>query len=177
MKSDFYIQIAKSNAHRLSRDSNCDAALKTAGNLTELFAICFDLDDKIHFKGCWTLELVVEQNIVVILPYLDTFCDTISKYKHDSAIRPMSKICMLVSKNKSLSLTELQEEKMIETCLDWLIQDEKVATKAYAMRALYNFSKKYSWINAELKTILSQDYANHSPAYKAAAKDVLKRLK
>ncbi|MES2747029.1 MAG: hypothetical protein V4648_01545 [Bacteroidota bacterium] len=177
MKSDFYIQIANSDAHRVSRDMNCDAALKTEGNLVELFVICFDLDDKIHFKGCWTLELVVEQNLQLLFPYLDTFCNTISKYKNDSAIRPMSKICMLLSKNKSSMLTTLQEEKIIETCLDWLIQDEKVAAKAYAMRALCNFGKKYSWINAELKTILSQDYANHSPAYKAAAKDVLKRLK
>jgi hypothetical protein len=45
------------------------------------------------------------------------------------------------------------------------------------MRALYNFGKKHLWINEELKMILSQDYPNHSAAYKAAAKDILKKLK
>ena len=45
------------------------------------------------------------------------------------------------------------------------------------MRTLYNFGKKHTWINEELKTILSQDYPNHSAAYKAAAKDILRKLK
>ena len=84
---------------------------------------------------------------------------------------------MFLSKSKTIKLTEIQETKIIETCLDWLIQDEKVASKAYSMRALYNFNKKHSWINEELKMILSQDYPNHSAAYKAAAKDILRKLK
>ena len=63
-----------------------------------------------------------------------------------------------VAFKKKIKLTENQETKIIETCLDWLIQDEKVAAKAYSMITLYNFGKKYSWINEELKTILLQDY-------------------
>ncbi len=88
----------------------------------------------------------------------------------------MSKICLFLSKSKTVILTENYEQQIIETCLDWLIQDEKVAAKAYSMRALLNFSKKHKWIIPELQNILSQDYPNHSAAYKAAAKDVLKKL-
>jgi hypothetical protein len=84
---------------------------------------------------------------------------------------------MFLSKSKTIKLSESQETKIIETCLDWLIQDEKVAAKAYSMITLYNFGKKYSWINEELKTILSQDFFKHSAAYKAAAKDILRKLK
>ena len=79
--------------------------------------------------------------------------------------------------NLTIKLTENQETKIIETCLDWLIQDEKVAAKAYSMITLYNFGKKYPWINEDLKTILSQDYFKHSAAYQAAAKDILLQLK
>lgn len=177
MKSAFYQQIDKSNAHRASRDANCFAALEDAGNLAELFAVSFDLEDKNHFKACWALELVLEQKLDLIVPYLDVFCRKVAQYHHDSAIRSVSKICQFLAQSKTVKLTESQEEKLIETCLDWLIQDEKVAAKAYAMRALFHFGKKHDWINEELKTILSQDYAQHSPAYKGAAKDILKRLK
>jgi hypothetical protein len=139
--------------------------------------IALDENDKIHHKACWSLELIFEIKLELLLPFLDAFTSKISVYKNDSAIRPVSKICMFLSKSKTIQLTENQETKIIETCLDWLIQDEKVAAKAYSMRALYNFSKKHPWINEELKTILTQDYPNHSAAYKGAAKDILKKLK
>lgn len=177
MKSAFYTQIANSNAHRASRDANCDAALENKTSFDELVAISFDLNDKIHFKACWALELVLEKNLSFIIPYLNEFCAKLPHYTHDSAIRSISKICQFLAQSTTISLTEMQEQQLIETCLDWLIRDEKVAAKAYAMRALYALGKKHQWINDELKTILSQDYSNHSPAYQAAAKDILKRLK
>ena len=89
----------------------------------------------------------------------------------------VSKICFFLSKSKTIKLTEKQEIKIIETCLDWLIQEEKVAAKVYSMRTLYQLSKKHPWVNKELKTILSQDFFKHSAAYRAAAKEILKKLK
>lgn len=177
MKSTFYTQITNSDAHRASRDANCSTALENKENLDELFAMAFDLKDKNHFKACWALELVLDQNLNLIVPYLDVFCEKLPHYQNDSAVRPISKICMMLSGSNTIGLTTFQEEKIIEACLDWLIRDEKVAAKAYAMRALYALGKKHAWINDSLKTILSQDYHLHSAAYQAAAKDILKRLK
>lgn len=176
MKSEFYNQVVNSNAHRKQRELNRDMAFANEDYLKEIFELAFDLSDKNHFKACWALELILEEKLELINSYLDTFCQTISKYQLDPAIRPMSKICLFLSKSKTIPITENQEQQIIETCLDWLIQDEKVAAKAYSMRALLNFSKKHKWIISELQNILSQDYPNHSAAYKAAAKDVLKRL-
>ena len=45
------------------------------------------------------------------------------------------------------------------------------------MRTLYNLGKHYDWIYPELKTILNKDFPNHSAAYKAVAKEVLKKIK
>lgn len=177
MKSSFYTQIENSTAHRKSRDTNCELAMNSSENLRELFELAFNLKNKNHFKACWCLELVLENDITLLIPYLDVFCENISKYKHDSAKRPISKICLFISKSKLNDLTNEQEQKIIETCLDWLIQEEKVATKAYSMRTLFNFSKKHLWIKEELKIILDQDYSSHSAAYQAAARDLLKKLK
>lgn len=177
MDKAFYKLIEESTAHRLNREFIRDYIFQNPDKLRFLMQIGLNEKDKIHFKACWSLELIFELKLELILPYLDEFTSKITHYKKDPAIRPASKICLFLSKSKTIKLTEFQETKIIETCLDWLIQDEKVATKAYSMRALYNFGKKYDWINDELKIILSQDYPNHSAAYQAAAKDILRKLK
>ena len=177
MNKAFYKLVEESTAHRLNREFIRDYVIQNPDKLEFLMEIALDENDKIHFKACWSLELIFELKLELILPFLDDFVSKIAFYKNDSAIRPVSKICLFLSKSKTIKLTENQERKIIETCLDWLIQDEKVAAKAYSMRALHQFGKKHPWINEELKTILSQDYPNHSSAYKAAAKDILRKLK
>lgn len=177
MNLAFYQLIEESTAHRLNREFIRDYVIQNPDKLQFLIEIAMNENDKIHHKACWSLELIFELQLELILPFLDDFTSKIAFYKNDSAIRPISKICLFLSKSKTIKLTVNQETKIIETCLDWLIQDEKVASKAYSMRALYNFGKKHPWIHEELKSILTQDYPNHSAAYKAAAKDILKKLK
>lgn len=176
MKTKFYTQIEKSTAHRASRDSNKDFILENPYFLPDLMQIALLLKDKNHHKAWWILELIFEENLSFITPYINSFCDIISELKDDSAKRPVSKICLFLSNPKKYTLTEKQEIKIIETCLDWLIRDEKVAVKAYSIRALYNFGNKYDWIHPELLQIVQQDYANHSAAYKAVAREVLKKI-
>ena len=102
------------------------------------------------------------------------------KLKDDSATRPAMKICLFLSKSNhrknGISLTQEQEHLLIEALLDRLIQNEKVAAKVYAMRALFMLGKKYNWVHDELKIIIEQDYANHSAAYQAATRNLLKKL-
>lgn len=177
MNLAFYKLIEESTAHRLNREFIRDYVLQNPEKLQFLIEIALNDKDKIYIKACWSLELIFEIKLELIVPFLDDFLAKIGKYKADSAIRPISKICMFLSKSKTIKLSENQEIKIIETCLDWLIQDKKVAAKAYAMRTLYYFSKKYFWISEHLKTILLQDYYKHSAAYQVAAKDILRKLK
>ena len=177
MNLAFYKLVEESTAHRLNREFIRDYVIQNPEKLKFLMEIALNENDKIHAKACWSLELIFELKLELILPFLDDFIAKIPFYKNDSTIRPISKICLFISKSKTIKLSENQETKIIETCLDWLIQDEKVASKAYSMRALHNFSKKHTWVNEELKSILTQDYPNHSAAYKAAAKDILRKLK
>lgn len=176
MNPHLYQQIENSTAHRKIREDICNLALADDKMLKTLFQTALDPKDKNHFKACWILELVLEEKLILIIPYLEIFCQTLTEYKSDQAIRSISKICLFLSDSKTVILTENQEEKIIEICLDWLIEDKKVASKAYSMRTLFNFGKKHDWIYYELKPILEQDYAHHSAAYKAAAKDVLRKI-
>mgnify|MGYP003447712213 CR=1 FL=1 len=112
----------------------------------------------------------------------DFFCSNIKHRKDISAIRPAAKIWQLLvvshyKKQEGIILPEKNLEEILESSFDWLINNTKVASKAYSMRTLYILGKHYDWIYPELKTILNKDFPNHSAAYKAVAKEVLKKIK
>jgi hypothetical protein len=176
MNEDFYKKIENSTAYRKSKVENKNFILDNLTTFDDLIKIAFNTSDKNHYKACWILELICEEKLILFIPYVDAFCETISKYTIDPAIRPITKICMFLSKSKEISLTENQKTKIIETCFDWLIQDEKVAAKAYSIRALFEFGKKQDWIYTELKRILTDDYSKHTSAYKAVAREILRKI-
>lgn len=177
MDATYYQTIANSTAHRKSRDDNKNFIFNHPEHLPDLLQISYNTTDKNHHKACWILELVFEERLVLIQPHLSDFCDNLKHHTSDSAIRSLSKICLFLAQSKTLKLTETQEEQITEACLDWLIQTDKAANAAYSMRALYFLGKRQPWINDELKLILSREFVNQTPGYRAAVKDLLKRLR
>jgi hypothetical protein len=177
MDATYYQTIANSTAHRKSRDDNKNFIFNHPEYLPDLLQISYNTADKNHHKACWILELVFEERLTLIQPHLSNFCANLKQYTSDSAIRSLSKICLFLAQSKTLKLTETQEEHIIEACLDWLIQTDKAANAAYSMRALYFLGKRHTWINDELKLILSREFVNQTPGYRSAVKDLLKRLR
>lgn len=183
MDQMLYQKIENSTAHRRIRDEISREIISKPELFQDLLNIAFDTNDLNHYKACWILELVLENNIDWVLPYLGKFCQSLQTYSHDGAIRSISKICMFTAKRhlkksnpQQQFLSENQLQQISEACFDWLISDKKVASKAYAMRTLFEIGKIQDWIHPELKEILSKDFPHHSPAYKAASKDILKNI-
>lgn len=174
--------IKECTAHRQSRDSYKDYILSKPAEFPDLVWFAFEAADKDSHRACWILEIVAYQQLEWFLPQLDFICENLQKLTDESSIRPIAKICQLLvnahfSKTENtIFLTEAQLQKIIEADFDWLIGDTKVAAKAYAMRTLFVIGKHIDWIHTELKTILDKDYPHHSAAYKAAAREILKKL-
>ena len=83
---------------------------------------------------------------------------------------------LFLTTSKKITLTEEQQEKFIETSLDRLIGNDKVAPKAFAMYTLSHYAKKHDWIKEELRNIIDKDFANQSAGYKATAREVLRKI-
>ena len=176
MNSELYKKIDKSNAHRASRDAIAQVILAQENLFPDLFKTALNTNDKNHHKACWIMELVLEKKLSYLINFLDIFCINLKTFDDESALRSISKVCMFLSKNHIL--TNLQEEQIIESCLDWLISDTvKVATKAYSIRTLHQLGKKHDWVYPQLQRILTDDYSKHSCAYKAVAREILKKIK
>lgn len=179
MKSETLSKLEQGTAHKKSRQNIANFVIRKE-LISELTTIAFDINHVYHIKAFWVLELVCEAKLKLFMSFVPDFCTLLKDIKDDSAIRPATKICMFLSKSNhrknGINLTQEQEHLIIENCLDRLIQEEKVAVKYYAIKTLFVLGKKYDWIYPELKTILEQGYTEHSPAYKAAARAVLKKL-
>ncbi|WP_111683956.1 adenylosuccinate lyase [Winogradskyella tangerina] len=150
-----------------------------------LLEILFEVDDKISCRAAWVFEFMCGEKLEAIIPYLDIFTQNVSKVHLDPAVRPVAKICEYLIKAyyskddnpiKS-ALTETHKEKIVEACFDWMINDEKIAPKAYAMNSLFLLGKDYDWIHPELAMILERDFQMQSSGFKARARHILKKIK
>ena len=176
MSSEFYNRIAKSNASTNCRNGLKKLVLDSPELLTNLIQITTDLSDKNHYKAVWITEMIAETDTPLLAPFTQNLIPFFSKCKHQSAVRGTSRIAYFLGISTSIILTENEKEQLIETCLDWLIGDAKVAPKVYAMYTLCHFTKKHDWIAAELHNIIEKDFALQSAGYKAAAKEVLRKI-
>ena len=153
--------------------------------IPELLEILFHVDDKVSCRAAWVFEFMCGEKLEAIIPYLDNFTENIHKVHLDSAVRPVAKICEYLIKayySKSenpiqSALNSKHKEKITEACFDWMINDEKIAPKAYAMNTLFLLGYETDWIHPELKLILERDYQMQSSGFKARARHILKKLK
>jgi len=176
-------------ATRVNRLRVANYVLAQHNVLPSLVALSFDTNDILHYKAAWILEFVLEKNIDWLIPHLNFFSQHISLLTHQSAIRPIAKICQWISiayvKDKksiflkTLSITQI--EAIVATGFDWMINSQhKVATQAYTMRTLYYFGclphKSLAWIHPELQTIIAANISYKTPAYKAQGKMILNMI-
>jgi len=173
----------RSNRQRIASD-----IIQNPDLFPYLLKVVFETNYKLHYKAAWTLELILEKDIHQIIPHFSFFSKNIHKLKHESAIRPIAKICKWIAeayvKKRNLPIrSRLQRneiEKIVETGFDWMITNTKVAAKVYTMNTLYYFGslsiENFEWIHKELKNIILQDSSKETAAYKAHAKKILKLL-
>lgn len=172
----FRQSVRQSTSARKSRHQIAAYVLRHPGLADELISLAIDVGDENHFKACWILELVLERDLSPIAARLGEFCDALNVFTHDSAVRPVTKICLFcaaeLEKNRDF-LSEKQLVQITEASFERLISDEKVAAKANAIKTLYETGKYLDWVYPELRPLLQHGFAGHSPAYKLAAKKLL----
>jgi len=173
------------DATREKRTLMANQILENPDLIPTLLNIIEEDNDPLACKASWVLEFVLKKDISMILPHLKKFTQIISKISLDSSVRPMAKICELLSieyfsktsnqTQKSLTVNHLT--KITEAAFDWVIGEYEVAAKAYSMTTLFLIGKKFRWIHPELKLVLTQNYNSGSAAYKARARKILEQIK
>ena len=172
-------------AHRKTREDVAYWVLDHQEYFKDLLDFCFDTELSISHKAAWILEIVCEEQLELLLNYIDYFFEHIHLVKKDQAVRPLSKICLMLAnkyykKKDPIVLNALKykhKEVMTECCFDWLISDQKVACEAYSMHALYLLGTEIDWVHPELKTLIEQNMNKKSAAYIAQGRKILDKLR
>jgi hypothetical protein len=177
MNAEFLEQISNSNASIKSRQGITNIVLLNQELLKDVIKLTTDIEYKFHYKAVWITELIAETSSNLLSPFVDDLLAVAPKYKHESAIRGISRALFFICKSKAVKLTEQQQNKCIEICFDWLINSKiRIAPKVFAIYTLELFYNKYPWVKKDLVSIIENDYQNQSSGYKAAAKRVLKNI-
>jgi hypothetical protein len=172
------------DATRKRRGEMASRILELPGLFGPLLEIALEEDNPIGSRACWILEFVFKASPVLLYPHLNPFVEGLHKVKPESSIRPLAKICELLtlayydSKNpiSRPPLTEFHKEGLIEACFDWLLEAQKIAPKAYSMQSLYLLGQDFPWVHGELRAVLERHYASGSPGYQARARKLLEKL-
>jgi len=172
----FYKKIENATAHRVSRDALVDFVLAHPEHRVDLWAIACSAQDKNHYKALWVIELLSVKKPEILTPFVDQYCAALPKYTIERAIRPSAKICYQLVQSKKVILSDAQEARLIEVCLEWLVSNVKVAPAAFALRSLYLLGLKHEWVHEELRLLLSKTIEHPTPGYKVVVKELLKRL-
>lgn len=184
MKSQLKKQLDYVNASRESRGEFADEILGNPNLFLPLLEIGLQTHTDLGSRACWIVEFAFKKRPELLYPNLELFTGGLSALRKSSSIRPMAKICELLTLSyyKGMGgnpppLTRKHREDITAACFDWLLKNEKVASKAYSMQALLLLGLEFDWIHPELKAIVEQHYAAGSPAYQARARHILRKLK
>jgi hypothetical protein len=185
MDRSTFIQLLVNNQEKLKyRDTLVDACLEN-NYVSILLDNMAKFDDEDSNYSARILELACKINLEIIIPYLDTYCDLLTKVKLNGVVRACSKICelMMISvfiKNNiyfDRSLKNVHFDKMVEAGFNWMITDQKIAVQAYTMRTLYFLGIKYDWIHHELVLIIEKNIPTGSTGYKNRGRKIIKAIK
>lgn len=182
---ELYKELNYVNHSREKRLYYANLFINNPDQISKLLDILFMVDDKASPRAAWVFEFICNQDIERIIPYLDRFTKNMHNVHKDSAVRPVAKICEFLAKayyaktdnkiKKALSIEH--QERIIEVCFDYMINDEKIAPKAYSMNTLFLFGQDFDWIHPELALILKRDFQMQSSGFKARARHILRKIK
>ncbi|WP_374958398.1 adenylosuccinate lyase [Gilvibacter sp.] len=168
-------------AYRASRQEAANWVLAHPDCFKDLLTfVGQEATDRSH-KAAWVLEFVCKAKMELLLPHLDLFCELIQKVTKDQTKRPMAKITELLclgyykqgDSKIQVALKQEHRQAFTAACFDWVINEEKVACKAYSIQSLYWLGTEFDWVHPELKLILQEGYAKHSAGYKARTRTFL----
>ena len=185
MDKTTFLKIIASDTQKLKyRDILVNACLKNTSWTSFLLTNMQSVDNENSNVSARILELSCKENIEIIIPYLDFFCELLNKVKLNGAIRVCSKICELLMieyfiKNNHKITDSLQNEhleKIIEAGFIWMITDQQIAVQAYTMQALFLLGTKYDWIHNDLAIIIERNIPTGSTDYKNRGRKVLRAI-
>ncbi|MGV3508185.1 MAG: hypothetical protein ACO1N7_02765, partial [Sphingobacteriaceae bacterium] len=150
-KTDWLVVLSKKLNKKEAKDLS-NLALEN-NSVSDLLALSFFHQPETAFRAAWILEHTLLSSPVVSNSFVQDFLANYPKQKNKSCRRHFTRILMLLSEKKNISLlNESSLEPVIEATFEWLIDPKApIAVQANCLSALFNLKDRYDWVEAELK--------------------------
>lgn len=175
-KEELYKLVLETNVHVASRERTLLKIGDSEEVVTFLVHYSFQVSDATHVNACLLLQEIIALDLSKIAPHLEFFLAHLDKVTNESSKRLLSRICYLLVKNKKVVLTPLQERRMVDMSMLWLVSNSKVATESFAMDILLLLSKKFTEEVVLASEIIENNYSGKSVAYQKKAEKFLKHI-
>lgn len=157
---------------RANTDFVRDIVLNNSGMFDELFKIVIADTEPLSRRAIWSLDYCTEKNPNLLTEHHQIqLINKLQQFSHQGLIRHSLRILA------RYEIPESMEGETISICFDLLINPKtSIASKAWCMDILYNFSQKETAIKQELIDAIEFQQENASAGIKNKSRRMLRKL-
>lgn len=164
--------------YRIMSTKEAEWVAKSATESPEIFKKLIELsysdDKKLAFHSSWTLNKASDKNPELIVPFLPSIAESLSKIENESALRSFLRIISMSEINK---LSVKHHGILADYCFSALRSGfSAIAIKAYSMEVLYKLAVIYPELANELSATINMIQGEGSAGVIARGRMILKKL-
>lgn len=157
------------------RQKGADYIQSNPHEFDALFALaCSKKHARQHIVAAWVLEKYTLSRLEILTPIFTKFLIGVGQQTHESKRRPMMKLLYHYCRNKERreQLSVGQIDRIVQACFDYMLEADKIAAIAFAMKTLHFFRDHKAWIDEELRAYIDQRLPNSSRSFQALVRQI-----
>lgn len=141
----------------------------------ELLALaCSPKEKRKHIVAAWVLEKYALNRLDVLAPCLAVFLQGTMVQTHESKRRPMIKLTYHYCRNKKRrsELSEKEKDTLVEICFGYLLDAQKIASIAFALKTVDFFLDHSPWIRKEVLAYIERESPKRGRSFQAVIRQL-----
>jgi hypothetical protein len=147
-------------------------ACSSKKNFKELMQCFLDNEYRLAQRAAWSVSWAARSKPEMIVPHIKDLVAVLHKKNvHDAVIRNSVRVL------QEIEIPEKYHGEVMDACFGFMEKPlTPVAIKVFSLTTLFNLSKQYPEIKAELKLLIEDNREHETAAFKARARKILSKL-
>lgn len=135
---------------------------------------CAAEDKRENILAAWILEKYAVEQPECLDSELRFFLKGALQQKNDSKRRPFAKLLYHYCKNKTRRklLSRQQIDWIVEICFGYMLESQKAAPLAFALKTLNFFKNHHPWISEEIQAFIEKKLPNSSAGFRSVVRQI-----
>ena len=131
-------------------------------------------DNRENILAAWIMEKYAVDQPECLESHFTLFLEGTLQQKNDSKRRPFAKLLYHYCKSKSRRelLTHQNIDSIVEICFNYMLESQKAAPLAFAMKTLHFFKNHKAWIAEELNGYIEKKLPNSSAGFRSVVRQI-----